>query len=85
MFELLSRISDFVGIIGVCILLISYFLLSTNRISSTDIRYPLCNLIGSSLVLFSLLFTFNLASMVIECAWMLISLIGIYRIFKTQV
>lgn len=80
MIEFLSAISDIVGIIGVCLCLAAYLLLSTNRLSASDIKYPLSNFIGASLILFSLLFDFNLASVFIEGAWMVISLIGIYRI-----
>jgi hypothetical protein len=81
MIEFLSAISDIIGIIGVGIILISYFLLNTERMSSDNLTYPLSNFIGAALILVSLLFNFNLASVLMECAWILISLIGIYRIW----
>ena len=65
-------------------LIIAYFLLSTNRMSSQSLNYQLLNFIGASLILFSLLFHFNLASFVIEVIWIIISLIGIYRITLKQ-
>ena len=78
--QFLESISDIAGIIGVILLLIVYFLLSTNRISSKQISYQLFNLIGALLILYSLLFHFNLASILLEISWISISLIGIYKI-----
>lgn len=79
-YEWLAKSSDYIGIIGVTILLIAYFQLSTNRISSQSMHYQLFNFIGASCILFSLMFNFNLSSFVIELAWIIISLIGIYKI-----
>ena len=82
--EFLNYISNTVGMVGVVLLIIAYFLLSTNRMSSQSLNYQLLNFIGASLILFSLLFHFNLASFVIEVIWIIISLIGIYRITLKQ-
>ena len=71
--------ADAVGIIGVILLLISYYLLSVNKLSSQTIRYQLLNFFGSGLILFSLFFDWNTAAVIIEISWMIISLIGIYR------
>lgn len=76
----LEKLSDGVGILGVILLLLVYFLLSTNRISSNQIAYQIFNLTGAAFILFSLLFHFNLASILLEIAWISISLIGIYKI-----
>lgn len=83
-YELLEKASNTVGLLGVCLLLIAYFLLSTNRMSAQSISYQLYNLAGAVLILFSLCFHFNLASFVIELAWITISLIGIYRITRVN-
>ena len=73
--------SNHIGIVGVLLTLLGYFLLNINKLSSRDLSYLLLNLIGSSLVLFSLYFHWNLSSVLIEGAWVLISLLGIYRAF----
>lgn len=78
--ELLEKSSNPIGIFGVILLLIAYFLLSTNRMSSQSLSYQLYNLFGAVFILFSLCFHFNLSSFVIEVCWVAISLIGIYRI-----
>lgn len=78
--EFFREISDTVGIVGVVLLLLVYFLLSTNRISSKQMAYQMFNLAGASCILFSLLFHFNLASILLEIAWISISATGIYKI-----
>lgn len=79
-YAFLAKTSDIVGIFGVIALLAAYFLLSTNRMSSQSLRYQLCNFVGATCLLYSLIFDFNLASVVVEIAWIAISLIGMYRI-----
>ena len=81
MHALLEKMSDPVGLVGVIIILIAYFLLSIGRWSAESITYQVINFIGAWLILFSLYFHWNLSSVVIEIAWAIISVIGIYRIF----
>lgn len=80
MYDLLSEIADPVGLIGVILLLIAYFFLSTGRWLSDSLTYQINNLLGAFLILYSLYFHWNLSSVVIEIAWIVISLIGIARI-----
>lgn len=80
MYSFLYDSSNYVGMIGVIIILIAYFLLSTGKWIADSMRYQLLNLIGAWLILFSLFFHWNLSSVVIEIAWILISLLGIYRL-----
>lgn len=81
-FDLILKIADTIGMVGVVIVLYAYFLLMTNRIDSFDIRYQMYNLIGAGCILFSLFYAWNLASVIIEAAWMVISLIGIVRWYR---
>lgn len=80
----MTIIPDMLGIIGVIIVLLSYYLLNTNRLNPTQISYLLMNLIGACFILFSLFFAWNLSAAVIEVAWIIISLIGIYRYIKSR-
>lgn len=80
MHRFLYAVSDPVGLVGVVLLLIAYFFLSTGRWASDSIIYQVYNLIGALFILYSLLFHWNLSSFVIEIAWVTISLIGIARI-----
>ncbi len=77
------NIIDGVGLFGVAIIVCTYFLLQIEKIKSTSLYYSLFNVFGSALILFSIAFNWNTASAVIEIFWILISLIGVYKYFKT--
>lgn len=75
---------DALGIIGVVIILYAYLALQLEKISAQDWRYSALNGIGAILILISLMFSFNLASFIIEIAWLLISLFGLFRAFQKR-
>lgn len=72
-------LADGIGLLGVSLVLLAYFLLQIGRIDSKRIPYSAINLAGSSLLMYSLLHTFNLASVVIEVCWIAISIVGLVR------
>lgn len=80
--EMLSRASDTVGLIGVGCILTAYYLLNANRIDSKKLTYQLLNFVGAWLILFSLFFHWNTASVVIEIAWISISTMGIHKAYQ---
>lgn len=84
MLNLLEISSNYIGIIGVVLTLAAYFLINTNRVTATHFSYVWLNLIGSIFLLFSLLFHWNLSSVLIEIAWISISLIGLYRAVQAR-
>ncbi len=65
--------SDLVGYLGAATVIGAYFLNQKGRLGSGDWRFPAMNLLGSALVLVSLLFHPNLPSVVIEVFWSAIS------------
>ena len=71
---------DFVGNIGVAIMMIAYLLLQLNKMKN-GLVYSVVNAIGASLVILSLLTNFNLSAFLMEAFWVLISLVGIIRHF----
>jgi hypothetical protein len=75
---------DLMGIIGVLIIITAYFLLQIGKLYTENILFSILNIIGSTLILYSLYFNWNLASVVIECFWILISLIGVYKYFNKK-
>jgi len=72
----------FLGIVGVSLIIIAYFLLQINKLSSQSLMFSLLNFIGSFLILISLFDEWNFPSFIIEIFWMLISLIGIIKALK---
>ena len=80
----LDILFDTIGLIGVTLILIGYFLIQTNKITSMDILYPLLNLMGATLLLISLFHNWNTPSVIIELFWIAISLYGIYTILRNR-
>lgn len=70
---------DFVGNVGVFLVLLSYFLLQLERIDAQGLRYSVMNAAGAVLICISLYYSFNLSSFIIEICWLAISLYGMYR------
>ena len=75
---------DFVGNVGVVVLMVTYLLLQLNRLRSDDLAYSLLNAIGASFIVLSLLVNFNLSALLMEVFWVLISLLGVYRHFRVK-
>lgn len=84
MYDLLMKLADPIGIVGVILLLIAYFALSTGRMLANSIIYQITNFLAAWLILFSLYFHWNTPSALIEMAWITISIIGIVRILKSK-
>ena len=75
---------DFVGNIGIVFILTSYLLLQLERVSASDWGYSAANGVGAALILLSLCFAFNLSAFLIEAAWLLISLFGLFKTIKAR-
>ena len=76
--------SSHIGIVGVLLILLAYFLLQNEMLSIETLCYSLLNLIGALLILVSLFYHWNLPSVLIEIAWILISIRGIYRYYSNK-
>ena len=70
---------DIVGAIGVVLIVGTYFLLQIGKLGSGSLTYSVTNAIGAALIIFSLVFEFNVSAFLIEAFWLLISVIGIVR------
>ena len=73
---------DFLGIIGVGIIVVTYLFLQLGKLRSEALSYSLMNAIGASLIVVTLLINFNLSALLMEVFWVLISLLGVYRYFR---
>lgn len=70
---------DFVGNVGVVIIVVAYLLLQLEKLRSTDLIYSVLNALGASMIVASLVVDFNLSALLMEVFWVLISFIGIGR------
>jgi len=69
---------DFVGNLGVVLIIASYFWMQIGRIAGQDSVYSIVNAIGAALVLISLYFDFNLSAALVESFWLVISILGLF-------
>ena len=74
-------IPDLIGFSGVALLIITYAMLQLDKIDPKGFWYSFNNLIVAILVTVSLIYTMNIASMVIEVFWFIISLYGLYAYY----
>ena len=70
---------DLVGLVGVACIAGAYLLLQTERLHARRPVFSALNAAGAALVLFSLVFSFNLAAALIEAFWLVVSLYGLWR------
>jgi len=72
-------ISTWIGYAGAAIIALAYFLNQSGLLRSDDWRYPTVNLLGSALIMVSLVYAFNAPSVAIELFWSAISVYGLWR------
>ena len=76
--------SNVVGLVGVVLVLLAYCLLQCNWLLQTSPVFYIVNLLGSILLLFSLYYHWNTPSVVIEVAWLIISVLGLVRCYSNR-
>jgi len=74
-------IPDLIGFIGVGILIFTYALLQLDKIDPKGFWYSFNNLLVAILVTVSLAYTPNIASLVIEFFWFIISVFGLWKFY----
>ncbi|WP_170761216.1 CBU_0592 family membrane protein [Ruegeria lacuscaerulensis] len=77
-------LADAIGSIGALVVVAAYFATQMRMMNSDDLAFPVLNLVGSILIVYSLLENFNLASMLIESFWIVISMIGILQYIRLR-
>ena len=77
-------IPDLIGFLGVALLITTYAMLQLDRIDPKGFWYSFNNMIVAILVTVSLLYSFNLASMVIEVFWFSLSVFGIWNYYRKK-
>jgi len=75
------NLPDIIGLVGVVLLITTYGLLQFDRIDPKGFWYSFNNMLVAILVTVSLVYNFNLASMVIEIFWFTLSVYGLLKYF----
>ncbi|NHN24599.1 hypothetical protein FIA58_002825 [Flavobacterium jejuense] len=74
--------TDWIGFIGVTILLIAYFLNLRNILKKESVTYLLLNFIGAGLACLASVLLNYLPFIILEASWTLVSAIGIFNYFN---
>lgn len=75
-------ITDWIGFIGVTILLIAFFLNLRNLLSKDSLAYLSLNLIGAGIACFASVLLDYWPFIILEGAWTIVSAIGLINYFK---
>lgn len=75
---------DVVGSAGVLLTLIAYGLLHSEVWRAGTLAYSLANVVGSALILASLVGQWNFSAFAMESCWLVISLFGVGRSFHRK-
>lgn len=75
-----------VGLVGMIVTLLAYFLLQAQKLHGNGLVYQLMNAVGALGVALSLLFgKFNLPAFLLEVTWLAISIYGMVVARRTRV
>jgi len=78
-------LNDWIGSIGVTILLLAFVLILINKISKEGTTYLLMNFIGSGLACIASYLIHYTPFIILELAWMLASLFGLWKNYKNKI
>ncbi len=86
MSEFLTSLSwpDAIGTFGALIIAFAYFATQMRYLNSDDLMFPVVNLLGALLLIYSLSHNFNLPSVLMEGFWIVISLVGIVQNLRAR-
>lgn len=79
------EVHDIIGLTGVGLILLAYFLLQIEKLKSESLVYSLLNLAGAGFILISLVSEWNLPSFVVEIFWLIISIYGVIKFVNRRV
>ena len=78
------NITDWIGFIGVSILLLAYFLNITDKIKNDSLIYLFLNFLGAGIACYASVLLNYLPFIVLEGSWTLVSVVGIFQYFRRK-
>lgn len=73
-----TEVLDAIGVAGFGLYVLTYSLLTFQRVQSSDVSYFILNGLAAAMVLIGLMSAFNLASALIQIFWIVISIVAVY-------
>lgn len=77
------NINDWIGFIGVAILLLAFLLNLLGKVSQNDLSYILMNIIGAALAGLASVLIRYFPFVVLEGTWTLVSIVALVNFFRT--
>jgi hypothetical protein len=78
------NLTDWIGFIGVAILLLAFFLNLFNRLNKDSVAYLSMNILGAGLACYASVLLKFLPFILLEGCWTLVSMIGLFKIIKSK-
>ncbi len=75
---------DWIGFIGVTILLLAFFLSLTNKIETESFLYLFMNFIGAAIACLASILLKYAPFIILEASWTLVSAFGLYKYFSKK-
>jgi hypothetical protein len=76
---------DWIGFIGVTILLVAYFLNLKEVIENDSLVYLILNVLGSGIAGFASVLLKYMPFIILEGSWLLVSLFGLIKYFRNRI
>ena len=76
--------TDWIGFIGVAILLAAFFLNLFNRLNKDSVAYLSMNILGAGLACYASVLLKYLPFILLEGCWTLVSMIGLFKIIRSK-
>ena len=78
------NLSDWIGFIGVSILLIAFFLNLSNKLHKDSLSYILMNIIGAGIACFASVMINYLPFVVLEGSWTIVSIYALINVLRKK-
>jgi hypothetical protein len=78
------NLSDWIGFIGVSILLIAFFLNLSNKLHKDSLSYILMNIIGAGIACFASVMINYLPFVVLEGSWTIVSVYALITVLREK-
>ena len=75
--------ADLIGLFGVALYVAAYAGLQLGLLGLADVRYTILNAVGGLAVIYSLVWSFNLAAFVTQVLWLVFTVVGYFRARRT--
>jgi hypothetical protein len=79
------KLSDWIGFIGVSILLIAFFLNLSNKLHKDSLSYITMNIIGAGIACFASVMINYLPFVVLEGCWTIVSVYALINVLKKKI